>query len=167
MSGPGRLEERLARLESAEAIRNLVGRYALGADRRNDPEIFTGLFTEDAEWEAAGFGRFQGRDEIVDALSRIARETIVWTLHYMTSPIVEIDPDGAGASCRWWLWELSKITEQPGAEPVAHFLGGTYEARLRQTPEGWRFAKVTLDLPLVTPHMPGFRIRPCPSEIQG
>ncbi|MDQ0505014.1 nuclear transport factor 2 family protein [Xanthobacter agilis] len=160
MNAAGGLERRLARLESAEAIRNLVGLYALGADRRNDPEIFSGLFTDDAEWEAAGFGRFQGRDLIVAELARIGRETIVWTLHYMTSPVVEIDEEGTGARCRWWLWELSKIKDQPGAEPVAHFLGGTYDTRLERTPDGWRFSRVVLDLPLVSPHAPGFKTRP-------
>lgn len=156
----GWLEKRVARLESAEAIRNLVGLYALGADRRNDPEIFATLFTEDGEWEAAGFGRFQGRAAVVEALARIGRETIVWTLHYMTSPVVEIDPDGQGARCRWWLWELSRIAETPGDAPVSHFLGGTYDTRLRRTADGWRFARVCLDLPLATPYAPGFQIRP-------
>ncbi|MFG1478793.1 nuclear transport factor 2 family protein [Xanthobacter sp. V4C-4] len=156
----GCLEARLARLESAQAIRNLVGLYALGADRRNDPEIFSGLYTADAVWEAAGFGRFEGRERIVAELARIGRETIVWTLHYMTSPIVEIDAGGEGARCRWWLWELSKIADRPGAAPAAHFLGGTYDTRLERTADGWRFARVTLDLPLVSPHEPGFKTRP-------
>ena len=160
LRGAAGLEARLARLESLEEIRSLVGLYALGADRRNDPEIFSGLYTEDAVWEAAGFGRFQGRVRIVEELARIGRETIVWTLHYMTSPIIEIDADGTGARCRWWLWELSKIKGRPGEEPVAHFLGGTYDTRLARTPDGWRFCRVTLDLPLISPHEPGFKTRP-------
>lgn len=154
------LAARLDRLESIEAIRNLVGFYALGADRRNDPTIFGDLFTEDGEWEAKGFGRYRGRAEVVEALARIARETILWTLHFMSTPIVELDLDGEGARCRWWLWELSKIKDAPSAEPVDHFLGGTYDTRLRRTPQGWRFAHVMLDLPLVTPHAPGFKTRP-------
>ncbi|WP_234053017.1 MULTISPECIES: nuclear transport factor 2 family protein [unclassified Xanthobacter] len=160
MGGTDGLERRLARLESLEEIRRLVGLYALGADRRNDPEIFAGLYTGDAVWEAAGFGRFQGRELIVSELARIGRETIVWTLHYMTSPVIDIDEDGEGARCRWWLWELSKIKDQPGDEAVAHFLGGTYDTRLKRAPDGWRFCHVTLDLPLISPHEPGFKTRP-------
>lgn len=156
MARTASLATRLDRLESAEAIRDLVGRYALGADRRNDPAIFRDLFTEDAVWEAEGFGRHEGRDVILDAISTIAREQIVWTLHFMTSPIIEIDPTGETARCRWWLWETSKITATPGAEAVAHWLGGTYDSRLRREAGAWRFSHVTLSLSLISPHADGF-----------
>lgn len=156
MARPAALAKRLDRLESAEAIRDLVGRYALGADRRNDPAIFRDLFTEDAVWEAAGFGRHEGRETILAAISAIAREQIVWTLHFMTSPIIEIDTEGEGARCRWWLWETSKIASEPGAAAVAHWLGGTYDSRLRRDGGVWRFCHVTLALSLISPHRDGF-----------
>ncbi|WP_165837734.1 nuclear transport factor 2 family protein [Zavarzinia aquatilis] len=156
MARTAALEGRLDRLESAEAIRDLVGRYALGADRRNDPAIFRDLFTEDAVWEAEGFGRHEGRETILDAISSIAREQIVWTLHFMTSPIIEIDEGGDTARCRWWLWETSKIAARPGDAPVAHWLGGTYDSRLRRVDGVWRFRHVTLALSLISPHADGF-----------
>ena len=42
------LAARLQRLEDAEAIKQLIVRYAQGADRGNDVDVMLPLFTEDA-----------------------------------------------------------------------------------------------------------------------
>jgi hypothetical protein len=152
--------QRLHRLESVEAIRNLVGLYALAADRRNDPAIFGQIFADDIIWEAEGFGRHEGHETVIAELARIGQESIVWTLHCMTSPIVEINSDGSHARCRWWLWELSKIASVSGEEPVAHFLGGMYDSQLRHMADDWRFSHVRLNLSLFSPHTAGFKTLP-------
>ena len=58
------LEERITRLEDIEAIKGLITTYAQGADRNNDPAILAPLYTEDAVWEAEGFGRHEGIEAI-------------------------------------------------------------------------------------------------------
>jgi hypothetical protein len=68
------LLKRLDKLESMEAIRNMVARYAEGADLKNDPVILGALFADDAIWEANGFGQYSGAKNIADGLSEIANQ---------------------------------------------------------------------------------------------
>ncbi len=144
------LSQRLRRLEAIEAIRRLVGEYARGADRRNDPGILGPLFHEDAVWEAEGFGRCVGRDAIAAHLAQIGTEQIVWSLHYMVSPVVEVNPDLRSARCHWYLWELAQVKED-GAHR-AHWIGGWYHSELTEADGIWRFRHVQLDLRLVHPN---------------
>lgn len=150
------LAARLTRLEDIEAIRALVARYALGADRNNDPEILGPLFAKRAEWVCEGFGHYRGRDEIAAELARIGREAIRWSLHYMVSPLVEPSPDGRRARCHWYLWELARV----GEESEAHWIGGWYESRLKKGKKGWRFTHVRLHLKLLSPHADGWKTLP-------
>ena len=78
-----------------------MARYALAADRKNDPEMFAPLFAEDAVWEADGFSRYEGRDAIVKGLAEVAETQILWSVHFMVSPLIESDSDLRGARCRW------------------------------------------------------------------
>lgn len=153
------LAARLTRLEDIEAIRNLVATYALGADRNNDPTIFGPLFAAEAVWECAGFGRYEGAQNIARELARIGREDIRWSLHYMVSPLIEPAADGLHARCRWYLWELARVAADSGA-PAAHWIGGTYDTQLEKGPDGWRFTHVRLDLKLLSPHTEGWQTLP-------
>jgi len=141
--------DRLARLESSEAIRALVARYAIGADKRNDPDIMGPLFADDAVWEAEGFTKYVGRDVIAKGLAEVAASQILWTVHYMVSPLIELDADGNSARCRWYLWELA--TMDNNGRPEDRWLGGWYDSKLRRETSGWKFAHVVLDIRLLTP----------------
>jgi len=144
------LEARITRLEDIEAIKSMVVTYARGADRKNDPEILAPLYTEDAVWEAEGFGRHEGIAAISTAMVDVARETILWSLHYMVSPEVKIATDGQSAECFWYLWELAKMPGGDG-KPEDTVIGGWYETTLIKTAEGWRFNHVKLCLKLISP----------------
>ena len=144
------LEERITRLEDIEAIKGMVVTYARGADRKNDPKILAPLYTEDAVWEAEGFGCHEGIDAISKAMVEVARDTILWSLHYMVSPEVTIAEDGASAECFWYLWELAKMPDVDG-KPEDNLIGGWYETTLVKTAAGWRFNHVKLCLKLISP----------------
>lgn len=150
------LEQRLARLEASDAIRNLIGLYAVGADRRNDPAIFGMLYAEEAVWESAGFGRFEGRTRITQELARLGREQVLWSLHVMANPLIDIALDGAHAEARWVLWELASIGNGEG-QGNDHWLGGQYHCDVVRTAEGWRFSHVRLHLALLSPYGEGFQ----------
>ncbi|MDM8354781.1 nuclear transport factor 2 family protein [Pandoraea communis] len=154
MASSSTLSRRIARLEAALAVTQLVGHYARGADRRNDPEIMAPLFSRDATWEARGFGSYQGRDVIAKELARIGAEQIVWTLHYMVAPLVEINDDLCTGTCRWYLWELAQVRQGDArnAPPAAHWIGGWYESQVVFEDGQWRFAHVLLDLQLMHRH---------------
>lgn len=142
---------RLERLEAAEALRNLVALYARAADRGNDPALMRRIFTPEAIWEARGFGAFHGAEAIVAALARIAAEQVLWSLHLMGPPYIELAEDGASARVGWRLWELSQLAGD-GVPARDHFLGGGYQAEAIRAADGqWRFSKVELDLTLIAP----------------
>jgi len=145
------LEERITRLEDIEAIKRMLARYAQGADRNNDPNVLRELYTEDAVWEAEGFGRHEGLREITEWAAKVGREQILWSLHYMVSPLIEISPDGTTAACFWYLWELSQMPG-PGGRRQDTFIGGWYETQLVKESWGaWKFRRVKLVIRLITP----------------
>lgn len=98
------LEERVCRLEDREAIRNLKHQYARYCDNGYDADGMVGLFTEDAIWESNAFGTYHGSDEIYGFISRIGDE-IVWALHFMCNPIIDVAADGRSARGTWLLIE--------------------------------------------------------------
>jgi hypothetical protein len=153
MSDPiAALAARLERMEALEEIQTMVARYAIAADRRNDPAMFAPLFAEDAVWEADGFSRYEGRDAIVRGLAEVGEKQILWSVHFMVSPLVELDADLQGARCRWYIWELATMAD--GVNSNDHWLAGWYDSRVRREAGGWKFTKVHLDFRLVSPVSP-------------
>jgi len=145
------LAARLARLESLEAIRDLIAGYARGADRNNDPAILAPLFAPDATWAAKGFGPFKGRDAIAEGLSATGRTDILWSLHYMISPLIELAEDGQTATGSWYLWELATMPGTVANQPDSIWVGGTYQADFSRQGGRWYFQNVWLDIRLATP----------------
>lgn len=154
------LAGRLARLESLEAIRDLIAGYARGADRNNDPAIMAPLFAPDATWAAKGFGPFKGRDAIAEGLAATGRTDILWSLHYMISPLVELAAHGRTATGTWYLWELATMPGKTTDQPDSIWVGGTYRADFRQHDGRWYFQNVWLDIRLATPFEEAWGGRP-------
>lgn len=145
------LETRLHYLESCEAIRSLVGRYATAADQRNNPAIMQHLFHDDAVWCANGFGEYQGRQNILDALSGIAEAQVLWSLHIMAMPDIEV-LDHHHANVSWMLWEVCNLSEK-GQQATTSCLGGFYQATVHCDEEGeWKFDRVELNLTFNQPY---------------
>lgn len=147
---PPELELRLRRMEACEAIRALIATYAIGADRRNDPAILGPLFSTNAIWEAEGIVRLVGREAIATGLSELAQRFVTWSLHYMISPLIEVDATASTATCRWYLWELCTMDQGDG--PADTWYGGWYDSRLSLEEGLWRFDHVTLDPRLASPN---------------
>jgi hypothetical protein len=141
---------RLTRLETVEAIKHVIARYTEGADRRNDPAIMGPLFTEDAVWEAEGFGEHKGRAVIAKALADIAVSQITWSVHFMVLPTVTVGPDARTATCQWYLWELAKIKD-PNGEIKDSWFAAKYDSRLVLGADGWQFAWLLLNPLLNSP----------------
>jgi ketosteroid isomerase-like protein len=96
-----RIERRLQLLEDAEAIRNLKARYAALCDNQYDAEGIANLFTEDAVWESARLGRFEGR-EAIRSFFRGASAIFSFAIHYSLNGHIEVEGDTARA--RWYLF---------------------------------------------------------------
>lgn len=132
-------------------------RYALGADRNNDPAILGPLFAKDAEWVCEGFGHYRGRDEIAAERARDrprghpAGRCTTWSRPRRAVPRRPLAP-----TSHWYLWELARV----GEEAEAHWIGGWYESRLKKGRKGWRFTHVRLHLKPLSPHADGWKHSP-------
>ena len=140
----GDLAEQVRWLVAREEIRTAIGRYAKAGDAQNDPAVLRTLFCEDAVWEAEGFGRYEGREEITRELARIGREQIVWSLHFPVSPLIELDDGCKTAHAYWWLFEL--LTLKEGDTASNKWLGATYDCDFVKEPDGWKMQHLVLDI---------------------
>jgi CDGSH-type Zn-finger protein len=151
-----RIDGRLERLEDLEAIRRLIVDYARGADHGNDPAMLTPLFTEDAVWEAKGFGRWEGRDKAIGFLKAIAGEKVWWSLHFMISPKIDLAPDGKSAKLIWYLWEPATMPDEETKVPEPHWITGVYDAEVVKTERGWLFKRITSGMNMISPAKDGW-----------
>ena len=95
------LEKRVRATEDVEAIRNLKARYAAYCDDNYNPDGIAELFVEDAVWEAAGLGKFEGR-EAIRGFFQGASKIYSFALHYALNPQIEVHGDTARA--KWYLF---------------------------------------------------------------
>ncbi|CAB4866570.1 unannotated protein [freshwater metagenome] len=90
------VEERLARIEGKQAIRELMASYAYGCDNQ-DRERFLSIWAQDAHWNLGeAFGAADGRDAIEKVLESI------WvaspeTRHWITDITVDFTAAGRAA----------------------------------------------------------------------
>lgn len=143
------ISKRLLRLEAFEAVRQCVYSYALAGDRNNRPEIVDGLFTENATWEAAGFGKFEGRSDIVRGLGEIGRSTVIWAFHLPGGPLIRLADDLQSAKAFWWIWVPAKLRD--GGAEKACWGAGTYNADMIFDTERWKFHRMLFEPKLQTP----------------
>ena len=82
-----------ATLTAIEEIRRLKHVYAAACDRGYDPDGMTPLFTDDAVWDGGvRFGRHEGLEAIRRFFAGVSSE-IVWALHYMLNPVIDVAED--------------------------------------------------------------------------
>ena len=151
-------ETRLARLEAVEEIRVLKARYAAVCDEGYEPDGMRAIFTHDAVWDGGRrFGRHEGIDEIRAFFAGVSSQ-IVWALHYMLNPIIEIGDDLATATGSWYLWQPCTVVGAHG--PQAVWLTGTYADRYRREGGSWRMSELLLDCQTISPFEEGWARRP-------
>lgn len=145
------LELRLHYLETCEAIRGLIGRYATAADQGNNPKILQHLFHDDASWCAKGFGEYQGCQNILTALSNIAEAQVLWSLHIMSLPDIDVIDD-RHATAQWMLWEVCNLARN-NQHASSNCFGGFYTSVIRRDEHGvWKFDRVELNLTFDQPY---------------
>lgn len=127
------LEQRIMRLESLEAIRELDARYCRALDD-GDWDTLVSLFTDDGEF--VGLSRARGPAELRSFFAGLADAGLTAFWHHVTN--LEIDLDGPdSARARSFLW-------QPCVQDgVAHIAAGRYTDTLRRVGAGsggaWRY----------------------------
>ncbi len=111
--------ERLDRLESERAIRELVATYFELCDHLDEPAALDALgvlFTSDAVWGGSGqrygaaFGTHRGRDAIIAMFARYAGPPPHFALnaHFLGNERIAVDGDRANG--RWLMVQMSSYT---------------------------------------------------------
>jgi hypothetical protein len=152
---------RLAKLEAIEEIRDLKARYAQACDAGYDPDVMVSFFTDDAcfvqdaapEVEDFGGARAVGGEAIYHFFAD-AREKIVWALHYMIAPSIEIGDDFETATGTWYIWMPCTIEVEGGPEAI--WMSGTYRDRYRKDRGTWKFSEIHITLQTSSPFAQGW-----------
>jgi ketosteroid isomerase-like protein len=136
MTSPS-IQRRLQILEDIEAIRQLKARYCAGCDDDHDPDTLTGLFHDDAVWEATSNGRYEGSAAIRGFFSDLrASGRIRNSAHHAINPIIEVDGDSATG--HWRLIMLYTSNTSDGGHQYLRIIGWYRETYRRKNGE-WRF----------------------------
>jgi ketosteroid isomerase-like protein len=147
------LERRIRALEDIEAIKQLKYRYADACDRGYDADTLADLFTEDAIWDGGVFGRNDGQEAIRNYFRGVSSD-IVFAMHYMMNPIIEVDGDQARGA--WYLFQTCTFAE--GNTPI---LGAAkYAERYQRVHGTWKFRHLQLISIFWTPYEEGWVKRP-------
>lgn len=142
-------EERLAKLEAKDAIRELKARYAQVCDSGFDLDELRGLFASDAVFDAGGFGRFDGRDAILEYYATVP-DAISWGLHYIAGSTIAVSDDAQTAHGTWYFLQPATMAER------AVWIMGTYRDEYRRDGGEWCFSRIELTVEAVTPFEAGW-----------
>jgi hypothetical protein len=154
------LEQRVARLEDIESIRQLKFQYALYCDNGYDADGMAALFVEDGVWESNAFGAYESRAEIHKFISGVRHE-ILWALHYMDNGIVEVADDGLSARGRWILFEPASMTREGGAEGAdSVVITADYDDEFVKRDGRWWFKKVKANFRCISNLHEGWAAKP-------
>ena len=143
------LERRIRRLEDLEAIKQLKARYAAYCDAHYDADALADLFTEDAIWDGGLLGYNEGR-EAIRQFFRGSSQRISFALHYIVSPIIEVDRDTASGT--WYLWQTCTYTN--GTQAV--WGAATYHDLYVRDHGVWKFQHVRIASQFWTPFEEGW-----------
>lgn len=137
-----RIEQRLARLEAIEEIRQLKARYCLHCDRGYDGGALAALFTADAVWDAGAHrGVFRGRQAIRDFFAAIS-SAIPYAAHLVTNPLIEVEGDEARGNWRM----LMPCMLREGEAETAAFQVAEYDETYRRVDGIWLIADLKVRL---------------------
>ena len=141
------LEERVQRIEDADAIRRLRYEYCEYGNLY-DAERFAALFAPDAVWDGGNaFGRQEGLEQI-GQMVRDAGKRIRFSAHYIMNEMIDIDGDSATG--RWWLFMPCTLDDE------STWLFATYDDEYVRQNGRWLFKRVVLDVKAFVPYEKGW-----------
>jgi uncharacterized protein (TIGR02246 family) len=133
------VEERLARVEAKQEIRELMAGYAFGCDN-HDAERFLSIWTDDAYWYLGGpFGEASGTDAIKEVLDKIWVESPE-THHWITDVTVGFTDEASATG------EAHTICYIKGASGDQLFVSCDYDNKYEQHDGRWLVSSCVLDV---------------------
>jgi hypothetical protein len=146
------IELRIARLEAAEAIRNLKARYCELCDSGYRADELATLFTDDATWDGgSSLGVHEGRAAIRQFFNTMP-SIVSFAIHHVTNPRIEVAADANTATGHWLL--LQTATDSNTRR--AFWYAATYEDEYVRLGADWRFRRVVLSPRFLAPYDRGW-----------
>ena len=142
-------ERRLAALEAVEDIKRLKARYCAYCDDNYDVDNIASLFVEDAVWESATFGRYEGREAIRGFFVE-APKMLPFAVHMVMNPIIEVNGDTATGT--WYLFQACTFAE--GERAV--WGSARYDEEYVRIDGAWKFKHLVLTSHFWTPFDEGW-----------
>ncbi len=148
------IEERLARLEAIEEIKQLKAYYCALCDAEYDPEGLAALFVPDGVWDGGpSFGRHEGR-EAIRTFFRGISGTIRFAAHLVLNPMIEVQSADA-ATGKWRLIMPCTVARDDGT-PEARWLLSAYDEVYARYEGRWLFRSLALTVNFYAPHLAGW-----------
>jgi hypothetical protein len=129
------LEQRIARLEAIEAIRQLKARYLDACDRKQPARVRSCFVDGDMVIDYDRVGVLNSADELTALFERFGCEPHVVEMHHAQNPQIVVEDDDH-ASGRWGLYYHLIDTR---ADSVTQ-LGGYYEDEYRRVDGEWKIS---------------------------
>lgn len=129
------IAQRLWRLESIEAIKQLKHRYFFSCDRK-DPAAMRACYVDGpAQIEFGRVGDFEDADALQAVFTELACHEHIVEMHHAQNPQITVADDGTATGI-WGLFYYVIDTRQQSATQ----LGGFYEDEYREVDGEWRIA---------------------------
>jgi hypothetical protein len=129
------MEQRLQRLEDAEAIRTLKARYLFCCDRK-DPAGMRACFADGpVKIDYGAVGSFDTADALVKVFTEIGCHPHMVEMHHGMNPQIEV-LDAAHARGTWGLHYFLINTQTQGITQLA----GYYEDEYRKVNHAWKIS---------------------------
>jgi hypothetical protein len=125
---------RVERLEAIHAITELSAAYSRGADHR-DLDLFSSVWTNDAEWAVSRELVFTGLAAIREAISRQWQSTRQ-AVHWTSNPSIDVDVTTATATARWDVHTNAELLDSTWL-----MIGGTYHDAYIRSDDGWKLTR--------------------------
>ncbi|MFZ5956560.1 nuclear transport factor 2 family protein [Pseudomonas knackmussii] len=130
------LEQRIARLEALEAIRQLKHRYLNACDLKDVAAIRDCFAEGEVLIDYGPLGVFREREPFLALYQELACVPRVIDLHHAANPEIELE-DENNARARWAL----HYQNRDGETGATRQLGGFYQDRYRRVDGRWRIVE--------------------------
>lgn len=128
----GAIEQRVARLEAIEAVKQLKYRYFRACDRKQ-PEVVRACFAPgEIDLQYGRIGNFTNRDDMVAVFTELACQPHIVEMHHGQNPEVTI-VDADNATATWGLYYYMIDTRRS----LVTQLGGFYDDAYVRRDGGW------------------------------
>ena len=139
------------KLAAIHEMRQIMHQYCEYCDDNYNAEGIASLFTEDADWEAVGFGKFKGREAIAGYF-RSVRDSVDFAQHLVVNDRVTVDGDrGRGKFCL-----IMPCTFIEDGEKVDRWVFSEYINDYRRIDGKWYIENLLSDLKMIARYDQGF-----------